>query len=155
MEPFLPVYRKPKAVSKKTKAKEYRLRRKAMGHLIDTPYAELTLEQRQDLGQRVIRAITKRRKNDPVFRRKIYALRALLNKRQYQLEHDLTKTCRVCGTLLARMDFETRTLACKNPRHECKSCRKERNARYYQQNKDKHKTEDRWNVQIKRTQNDN
>lgn len=134
---MLTIFRKPKAISKKQLRREYYNSAKQRGLLPRTPYDKLTEEERQSLCKRVVKSLTKKRKTNPVYRKTLYKLRAVLKRRQYQKEHGMTKRCSKCNDIKAIMDFETRSTKDKTPRHECKLCRKNRNAEYYQKRKQK------------------
>ena len=155
---WLTVYRKPKAISKKQKVKEYYHLRKAMGKRVFTPYNERTEEQLIQLRKDVYQSIKKRRQTDPKFRKLELKRRLLLKKRQRQRESGKLKFCNSCSRIIPHVDIELRQGSdkyAKTPRHECKTCRKERNRLYYLENKDKHKTDGEWNTVLKRKLDDN
>jgi hypothetical protein len=133
-EPLLPIFRKPKAVSKKQKRKERYWSEKQRGFAVFTPYED---KDKEKLKKAVCKSIMKRYHKDEKFKKKMNQRRALLLRRQKQRERGEIKLCNKCHTKKPLCDFETRSSTDKRPRHECKVCRKERNRLYYLKNKEK------------------
>lgn len=153
---MLPVYRKFRKnkgkVTPKTRNRERYHRYRALNKVPTryTSYAQLSDEEKTRLKTSVTASRMAKYHSNLSYKKLVNKQRALASLRARQLERLDIAYCTVCDKEKALCDFETRSTKSKTPRYECKACRKERNRLYYLNNKDKHKTEGEWNVQLKR-----
>lgn len=139
MEKFLTIYQKPKKGKTSTKVRERERyhRYVALGKRPTryTKYRDMTDEQynRHIDGCRESRM--RRYHKDPAFKRKLNKLRTLQSLRARQRKDGRTKMCNKCNKQVPHCDFERRSGQGADKdmlRYECKKCRKQRNADYYQ-----------------------
>ena len=162
MEKWLPIFqiprkgRTPPKTLRNIRNKERYHRRRAQ-NLQPTRlklYEDLTEEERKRWKDAVTRSRMKRYHSSPSYKTKMNKLRTLASMRARQRADGRVKRCNVsgCNEVRPLIDFEKRNDSYNNKKYtsvrfECKKCRSKRNKEYYQNNKDKHKTDDgEWTV---------
>lgn len=156
--PILPIYRKPMKRKKNPviRNRERYHRYRALGKVPTRykSYAQMSDEERETLARAVVASKMRKYHSNLKYRNKVNSRRTLDSLRQRQRERGDVKACTKCLKVEPFANYERRSSTDTRLRSECKTCRKKRNKLYYEQNRDKHKTDGEWNVQIRR-KNDN